>query len=136
MTPERVPLVEIDPFDLPEWLLGGEVTWSADRGLLDSHLVPGTLAHGHDSLACDLFAVDEAYPALVADEDTRARVHQAWRHGQVLLLEREGRLSVAVPGTRFTADGVLESLGRLAKALGAAPEGVSALLRLGSRRSR
>lgn len=124
---------EVDPFDLPEWLLAGDVTWSADKGLLDSHLVPGTLAHAGDQLPCDLLAVDEAYPAPVTDDAVRGRAHQAWRHGQVLMIEREGRLTLAVPGTRFTADLVLETLGRLAKALGASPDGLSALLRLGTR---
>ena len=34
---------------------------------------------------CDLLAVDEAYPEPVVDDATRLRVHQAWRHGQVVI---------------------------------------------------
>ena len=46
---------------------------------------PGTpspatsVADGHEPLACDLLAVDEAYPAPVAGDDVRRRAHQAWR---------------------------------------------------------
>ncbi len=50
-------------------------------------------------MACDLLAVDQAYPEPVADDDIRTRAHLAWRHGQVLLIEYEGRLTLAVPGT-------------------------------------
>ena len=42
----------------------------------------------------------------------RTRVHQTWRHGQVLLLTRDGRATVAAPGTSWTADRVLEALTR------------------------
>ena len=43
----------------------------------------------------------------------------------------DGRLTLAVPGTEFTADRVLETLARLAKAVGARPGSFAALLRLG-----
>ena len=55
--------------------------------------------------------------ALLADEWRRA-AHQAWEHGQVLLLQYGDRLTLAVPGTAYSADGALETLSRLAKALG------------------
>ena len=97
---------ELDPFDLPDWLGEGPVAWESSAGLV-GHLVPGRLTGASSSLPCDLLAVDQAYPAPVLDEATRTRVHQAWQHGQVLLLTREGRATVATPGTSYTADGVL-----------------------------
>ena len=102
-------LTDIDPFDLPEWLGTGDVVWRADEGLQTGHLVRGRLAadqpdHGAEEsqeIVCDLLAVDEAYPAPVVDDATRLRVHQAWRHGQVVIGEHGSRMVLAVPGTRF-----------------------------------
>jgi hypothetical protein len=123
---------EVDPFDLPEWLGESAVTWTPEGGIHDSHLVPGTLDGGEGrTLACGLLAVDEAYPKPVADDDLRHLAHQAWRHGEVHLLEVDGVLTLAVPGTSFTAEKVLEVLARLAKAVGARPESFAVLLRLG-----
>jgi len=48
----------------------------------------------------------------------------------VLTLEYGGRLTLAVPGTDFTADHVLEALERFAKAVGAPPGRYLAALRL------
>lgn len=131
-------LADVDPFDLPEWLGAGDVTWHAESGLRTGHHVVGSLAaEGETPLACDLLAVDEAYPTSVADDATRLRAHQAWRHGQVLLASyadtagSEERLALLVPGTAFTADLVLDALGRLAKAVGASPEHYAAHLRIG-----
>lgn len=138
-----MPTIEdIDPFDLPEWLGEGDVVWVADGGVRASHLVPGRLTCGVTSGAgdagatldqpCDLLAVDEAYPAPVADDATRLRAHQAWQHGQVLLVSYDGRLALAVPGNRFTADCALDALDRLARAVGAQPESFWASLNVGS----
>jgi hypothetical protein len=124
-----------DPFDLPDWLGEEDVTWAAESGLRSGYAVPGVLTgDGHAPLACDLLAVDEAYPAPVAEESVRHDAHQAWRHGQVLLVRADDRLTLAVPGTRFTADVVLDALGRLAKAVGGSPEHYSVLLRIGTER--
>ena len=92
-------LTDIDPFDLPEWLGTGDVVWRADEGLQTGHLVRGRLAadqpdhaaEASQEIVCDLLAVDEAYPAPVVDDATRLRVHQAWRHGQVV--HRRARLA-------------------------------------------
>ena len=128
-------LGDLDPFDLPDWLGESQVTWTTDDGL-DGHLVPGALTSGSGTdsrtLPCALLAVDQAYPAPVLDEAVRTRVHQAWRHGQVLLLSQDGRATVATPGTAFTADRVLETLTRLARAVGADPACWSVKLGLGS----
>jgi hypothetical protein len=112
---------ELDPFELPDWLGEGVVTWTTDHGL-EGHRIAGCLTGvAGERLSCDLLAVDQAYPVPVLDEAARTRVHQAWRHGQVLLLQVEGRATVAVPGTSWTADAVLEALTRVARALGADP---------------
>ena len=129
---ESTPIVDVDPFDLPDWLGTAQVVWHADQGLRTGHLVAGRLVAGNDALACDLLAVDEAYPAPVTDDDSRHRAHQAWRHGQVLLGQYADRLTIAVPGTRFDAELVLDSLSRLARAVGGSPENMAALLRIGS----
>jgi hypothetical protein len=134
-------LPEADPFDLPDWLGTAEVTWQPEWGIRTGHLVRGRLTGEQtgDELPCDLLAVDEAYPVPVADDRTRLRTHQAWRHGQILLVCAGDRLTLAVPGTCFTADGVLDALSRLAKAVGASAEAYAARLRIGgdqTRRSR
>jgi hypothetical protein len=63
--------------------------------------------------------VDDAYPAPVAPDVLRVRVHQLWRHGEVLLLSDAGRVVLALPGSRLDAETVLEAVGRLARAVGA-----------------
>lgn len=137
--PPRAVVADVDPFDLPAWLGEDEVTWSAASGLRSGHCVTGELSTSDgEPLACDLLAVDDAYPQPVADETVRARAHQAWRHGQVLLISRhvagESRLTLAVPGTRFDADRVLDALARLAKAVGGSADRYTARLRIGSAR--
>ncbi|NYE38054.1 hypothetical protein F4692_003199 [Nocardioides cavernae] len=128
-------LIDVDPFDLPEWLGTSDVVWRAEDGLPVGHRVAGRLtADGGTTdqvLACDLLAVDEAYPAPVVDDATRLRVHQAWRHGQVVIGEVDGRLALAVPGTAFGPELVLDVVGRLARAVGAHAERYAVLLRLG-----
>ena len=124
------PVEEADPFDLPEWIGVSPVTWSALSGVGDEPLVRGELSGASDVLPCDLLAADRAYPLPVLDERWRRAVHQSWAHGQVLLLEYDGRLTLAVPRTAFTADDVLEALRRLAKAVGVKPDRFSAVLRL------
>ena len=128
-------ITDIDPFDLPEWLGTADVVWRADQGLQTGHLVRGRLAadpaESSHEIVCDLLAVDEAYPAPVVDDATRLRVHQAWRHGQVVIGEHGARMVLAVPGTRFGPELVLDALGRLARAVGARAERYAVLLRLG-----
>ncbi len=124
--------VAVDPFDLPEVLGSGPVTWSSIDALAGGHLVRGVLHASDDrDVDCDLLAVDQAYPAPVASEAVRLLVHQAWRHGQVHLMSYDERLTLLVPGTSFSADLAMDAVGRLAKALGAAPSSFAVHLRLG-----
>lgn len=127
-TPPQVSAV--DPFDLPDWLGRGEVTWTARTSVHGGHLVAGELSADGGSLGCDLLGADQAFPVPVLDDDWRRQTHQAWTHGQVLLVEYDGRLTLAVPGTAFTADRALEAVGRLAKAVGVKPGRFVAALRL------
>lgn len=125
-------LTAVDPFDLPEWLGVADVTWSASDGLRTGYAVAGELdGPGHDPVPCDLLAVDEAYPAPVAADEVRIRAHQAWRHGEVHLVRRDGRLALAVPGTAFSAELVLDAVARLARSVGASAERYSVRLRIG-----
>jgi len=119
-----------DPFDLPDWLGTEEVTWQAESGVRGTSHVAGLLIAGTDSIRCDLLAADRAFPEAVLDEPWRRSAHQTWVHGQVLLVEYDGRLTLAAPGTEFSADLVLELLSRLAKAVGARPDRFVAALRL------
>lgn len=127
----HAPITDVDPFDLPEWLGTLDVVWRADAGLTAGHHVRGRLTgEGQDDLTCDLLAVDEAYPEPVVDDASRLRVHQAWRHGQVVIGLYGDRLALAAPGTAFGPEDVLDTLGRLARAVGAHGERYAALLRL------
>ena len=120
----------VDPFDLPDWLGTGEVTWTALTSVHGGHRVEGRLSADGGTLGCDLLGADQAFPVPVLDDDWRRQTHQAWTHGQVLLVDYDGRLTLAVPGTTFTADRALEAVGRLAKAVGVSPARFVAALRL------
>ena len=126
----RKDVAAVDAFDLPEWLGASELTWTAGASVRGRHHVSGRLSAGDDSLVCDLLAADQAFPQPVLDEEWRRAAHQSWTHGEVMLLEYDGRLTLAVPGTEFTADRVLETLTRLAKAIGVTPDRVLAAIRL------
>ena len=127
-------LAEVDPFELPEWLGTGAVTWESQAGLRTGHRVRGELWGQTEEhrLGCDLIAVDEAYPAPVVEEGSRSRAHQVWQHGQVLVAEVDQRLVLGVPGTRVDAELLLDALSRLAKAVGASPDNFAARLRIGA----
>ena len=125
-------MTTLDPFDLPEWLGTADITWYADSAERGGHLVRGRLSDGTETIPCDLLAVDQAWPAPVTDEASRQAAHQAWQIGELLVLERDGRATLAAPGTGFTADLVLELIGRLARAVGAEPHRFAAALRVGA----
>ena len=121
----------VDPFELPDWLGVEPVTWSA-AGRLTAGIVPGVLSSdgGGDRLPCDLLAGDVAVPVPVVDEATRIRIHETWRRGEVHLVERDGRLTLGAPGVDFGAPRVLDTVGRLARAVGAPPDHFAVRLRV------
>jgi len=130
-----VTVSDVDPFELPDWLGGSDVVWESATGLRTSHVVSRAPPGGaQNRLNCNLLATDEAYPVPVVSDDVRSRAHQAWHDGQVLVVDRERTLTLAVPGRRFDADLVMEALARLARAVGASPEEWGVLLRIGSAR--
>lgn len=123
-------VLAVDAFDLPEWLGTSLVTWTASSSVRGSHRVTGELTADGEGLPCDLLAADQAYPLPVLNEQWRREAHQSWTHDQVLLVDYDGRLTLTVPGTAFSADLVLEALARLAKAVGVSAEQFVAALRL------
>ena len=120
----------VDPFDLPDWLGSGEVTWVAHTSVRGASRIRGELAGSGKALPCDLLAADLAHPEPLLPDSWRRQAHQAWTYGQVLVVDDDGRLTLAVPGTAYSADGVLETVGRLAKAVGVRPEHFAVTLRL------
>ena len=114
----HVDLQSFDPFELPDWLGTSKVTWTATSSVRGAQRIEGCLASPLEELPCDLMAADVAYPYPLLPEVWRRQAHQAWEHGQVLLLSYDGRLTLAVPGTAYSADGALETVGRLARAVG------------------
>lgn len=122
--------VEVDPFDLPDWLGTADVTWSTESRLGAQARLRGSLVAEHNEIGCDVVAADEAYPAPVVAESVRADVHRSWTHGEVHLVQRAGRLTLLVPATRLSTDDVLEALRRLAKAVGAPPGNFRVSVRL------
>jgi hypothetical protein len=129
--PTRRECRPVDPFDLPEWLGVDTVTWSA-VGRLAAGIVPGVLSSDAtgEEIPCDLLAGDVAVPAPVVDEQTRVRIHEAWRRGEVHLVARDGRLTLGAPGTDFGAPRVLDAVARLARAVGAPPDHFAVRLRV------
>jgi hypothetical protein len=139
----RDPAVDpVDPFDLPEWVGEGRVTWRASTSLAGSPLVSGDLTADHgaggpdhgsgvgSTLECDVLACDPAYPLPVLTEAWRHDAHQAWELGEVLLVRYDGRLTLVVPGTVVTAEPTLEAVRRLARAVGSKPDRFTVALRL------
>lgn len=118
----------VDPFDLPDWLGASPVTWTAE-GPLGHGLVAGELAGGGRVMACDLLAVDRAFPRPAVEEAWRRLAHEHWSREQVLTLRLGDRLTLAAPGTALTAEDALLLIGRLARAVGVRPEAFLVALR-------
>ena len=119
----------VDAFELPDWLGEQDVVWTTET-TPGTPLVAGSLGAGDKTLHCDLLACDRAYPAPVLPEQWRREAHSSWAMGQVLLVEADGRLTLVVPGVTVTVESALESLRRLALAVGAGPDRYAALIRL------
>ncbi len=126
----RAQVTDADPFELPDWVGVDQVTWRTTSSLDDSHLVTGVLSGDRHQLDCDVLAGDLAYPTPVLDETWRHDAHQAWAHGQVLLVHRDRRLTLVVPGSTVGPEDVLEAVRRFAKSVGASPEHFAVTLRL------
>jgi hypothetical protein len=110
----------VDAFDLPSWVGTERVVWSADDDLEGSPLVVGTLrGPAGNSHPLDLLAVDSAFPRPVCGDRERSAAHQAWQYGEVVILGIDSRIAAGVPGTRFNADLVCETLRRVARSVGA-----------------
>ena len=96
-------ITDIDPFDLPEWLGTHDVVWRSDAGLRTGHLVRGRLTAdaAPTTSSATSWPSTRPIPEPVVDDATRLRVHQAWRHGQVVVGVTLGRrrMVLAVPGT-------------------------------------
>ena len=121
----------VDPFDLPEWVGEGTVTWRASSSLGGTHLLTGELqGPSGATLVCDVLACDPAYPLPVLSEAWRHDAHQAWALGEMLLVEYDGRLTLAVPGTVVAVEPTLEAVRRLARAVGSKPDRFTVALRL------
>jgi hypothetical protein len=114
-----------DPFDLPDWIGTSDVTWTALTSVRGASRIEGLLSGSDGEVGCDLLAADVAYP-----EPLLPDAHQAWEFGQVLRIRYDDRLTLPVPGTAYSADGALETVGRLAKAVGVRPGRFTVCLRL------
>jgi len=131
--PEPAPTVT-DPFDLPEWIGTHECTWTT-RGSIGAARVAGVLrvsdeVDGTGPIGVSVLAADVAYPRPVVDDRVRHDVHQAWVHGQVLVLDGGGHLLLAVPGTSLDVEHLCEAVRRFARAVGASPDRFTVALRL------
>lgn len=120
-----------DPFDLPEWIGTRDCTWTTAGSVGDVH-VPGVLRGGASDppLTLAVLAADVAYPRPVVRDQMRRDVHQAWVHGQVLLLADGDGFVLAVPGTTLDEDALCEALRRFARSVGALPRQFTVALRL------
>ena len=123
----------VDPFELPEWLGAGEVTWQATEPIGTMSSARGRLVsreHSQAPIQLQVLAADQAYPQVVCSDTERRQVHQAWHYGEVAVLLVEGRLTLGLPGSSFSADILCEAVARFAKALGAKRAQYSVLLQL------
>ncbi len=117
-----------DPFDLPEWIGAGECTWTTSESVGRAR-VDGVLV-GTEKMELSVLAADVAYPRAVVGEQLRHDVHQAWTHGQVLLLSQGERFVLAVPGTSLDVDTLYEVIRRFARSVGAQPASFTVALQL------
>lgn len=123
-------VASVDAFDLPDWVGEEPVTWNAVSSFGSSAHVTGYLTGTGESLGCDVLACDLAFPVPVLSEEWRHDAHQAWTHGQILLVDYDGRLTLVVPGSTVGAEPALEAVRRLAKSVGAPAERFTVAFRL------
>jgi hypothetical protein len=120
-----MPVAEVDPFELPDWLAEEQVIWQATDEPREREQTAGG-----PQMPLDLLAVDVAWPKPVCDDDGRHLAHEAWHYGQVVLFDRGGRTTLGVPCTEFTSDLACEAVRRFSKAVGADPTHFLVQLRL------
>ena len=132
MTEARV----ADPFDLPDWIGAGDTTWTA-LGSVGEPRITGLLTGEtgsddpwQDAVSLTVLAADVAYPTAALREGVRRQAHQAWVHGEVLLICQNGRYLLAVPGSTLDAGLLCEAIRRFARSLGSGPEHMTVALRL------
>jgi hypothetical protein len=106
------------------------VTWRAEGILSQDPLVRGWLSSDHRSHPLDLLAVDAAYPRTVCTSQQRHDAHQSWYFGEVLFLSESDRVAAAVPTVSFDPNLAVESVRRVAKALGAPAANFTVMLML------
>jgi hypothetical protein len=119
-----------DPFDLPEWLGSGELTWVAASGLASASLSGALVGQDGERLPLSIIAADRAYPTPVVDEEVRRAVHQAWALNQVVILDDDGCQTLAVPTVTLDTELVCEAMRRFARAIGVDTSRVSLTIRL------
>jgi len=124
MSPEAA-----DPFDLPDWVGAGECVWTTSDSIGQAR-VEGVLSGGAGKIELAVLASDVAYPRPVLGEQLRHDTHQAWAHGQVLLLGDGDRFALPVPGTALDIDMLCEAIRRFARSVGAAPASFTVALQL------
>ena len=95
------------------------MTWRAEAILTEDPYVPGRLSSDTRSHPLDLLAVDAAYPKTVCSSQQRHDAHQAWHFGELLLLADRDRVVAAVPTVVFDPNLAVETIRRVARALGA-----------------
>ena len=111
--------VRVDPFELPEWLGTEPVTWTAQTGVRGAHWIAGCLGAGDGAAAVRPDGRRRRVPASRCWTTSGAgRPTRRGSTARCCWSQYDGRLTLAVPGTAYSADGALETLGRLAKAVG------------------
>jgi hypothetical protein len=111
-----------DPFELPDWLGLDRVCWQSTgptgaKSVAHGRLV--SLDEERSAVDLQIMAADRAFPTVACNDSDRRLVHQNWHYGEVTLLRVEDKLTLAIPGTTFSADLLCEAVSRLARALGA-----------------
>ena len=124
-------VLPVDAFDLPDWLGTSEVAWTARSSVRGAARVEGVPERRGGGAGVRPAGRRPGLPGAAArGRLATSRRTRRGRTARSLLVEYDGRLTLAVPGTAYSADGALETVGRLAKAVGVAPGRFVVTLRL------
>ena len=112
---------DVDPFDLPEWLGEAEVDLDADARRTPRAPRARARSPAPATTTCPATCWPSTTPTRSRWPTTTSAPAPTWPGGTArsCWCECEDRLTLAVPGTSFTADLCLDAIGRLAKAVGA-----------------